>query len=270
MREQDENRRTRTAAFLVPPLAVAALLYRAVADLQIALTHPAMLIVAGVCLALASCAGAAAAVGGPVVRTVVLGAVTVLLLDVTFRGPLYMEALTPEVRRVRARDSQRVDDIARIQVALETYIADGRTPPRPAAYGEATGELGFWKDWWDVSAVDQDGDGRPFMPFLVEGGVLPDIPIDPTNQTDSSVDPRRGHQYVYLVSPPGYAYAGGSCPAAEGRGTYMLAITAFETAIDTRSSALRSPGCTCLWKDRPNFFAQHFDYVVCGTFPPSR
>lgn len=251
-------------------MATAALLYRALADLQIALTHPAMLIVAAVCLALAVSAGAAAAAGGAVVRTLVLSATTVLLLDVTFRGPLYFEALEPEVRRLRARDGRRVDDIARIQAALERYIAEAGRPAEPAAYGEGTGPASFWEDWWDLSAVDQDGDGRPFMSFLVDDGILPDVPVDPINETDDQADPRRGHQYIYYVTPPGYDYAGGSCPAAEGRGTYMLAITALETPAASRSWALRSPGCACLWKDSPNFFAAHFDYVVCGTFPPSR
>ena len=264
------SRQARIAAFLVPPMATAALLYRALADLQIALAHPAMLIVAGVCLALACGAGAAAAAGGPVVRTLVLSATTVLLLDVALHGPLYFEPLRPEARRIRARDAQRVTDIARIQAAIQNYIARTGPPERPTAYGEGTGPAAFWQDWWDLSAVDQDGDGRPFMSFLVDNGFLPDVPMDPVNETDDPTDPRLGHQYVYYVTPPGYDYAGGSCPAAEGRGTYLLAITAFETPAEARATALRSPGCACLWRDSPDFFAQYFDYVVCGTFPPTQ
>jgi hypothetical protein len=200
----------------------------------------------------------------------VLSATAVLLLDVVLHGPLYFEALHPEARRIRARDTQRVSDIARIQTALDSYIARTGSPERPAAYGEGTGPAAFWQDWWDVSAVDQDGDGRPFMSFLIDDGSLPVVPLDPINRTDDPTDPRLGHQYVYYVTPPGYDYEGGSCPAAEGRGTYLLAVTAFEAPAEARAARLRSPGCACLWKDKPDFFAQYFDYVVCGTFPPSR
>ncbi|MEZ5319803.1 MAG: hypothetical protein R2752_20545 [Vicinamibacterales bacterium] len=263
-------RHVRLAAFLVPPLAMTALLYRALSELQIALTHPETLIVAGLCLALALGAGAAAAFGGPLVRTIVLSATAVLLLDVTFHGPLYFDGLQPDVRRVRARDARRVRDLATIRTALEAYIASRGAPPAPAAYGEGVGPRAFWQNWWDLSAVDQSGDGRPFMGFLVSDGFLPAVPLDPVNRTDDPTDPRLGHQYVYYVTPPGYDYAGGSCRIDQGEGTYLLAITAFESPAAARPAGLRSPGCSCLWKDKPDFFGQYFDYVVCGSFPPSR
>lgn len=264
------DRRNRLVAFLVPPLVITALLYRALSELQITLTHPETLVVVGTCLAVAVAAGVVAATAGRVATTLVLSTTVVLLFDVILHGPRYLDALQPEIRSVRARDAARVRDMANIQNAVERYITDKGSLPVPAAYGEGSGPPAFWEGWWDLSAIDGDGDGQPFMKFLVDGGYLNATPVDPVNETSDPIDPRAGHQYVYYLSPPGYSYEGGHCASAEGRGTYLLAITAFETPAAQRPEFLRSPGCACLWNDKPDFFSQFFDYVACGTFSQTR
>jgi hypothetical protein len=257
----------RLASFLIPPVAAIVLLYQALASLQIALAHPATLLVAGSVLAVAIGLGALAAFGGDKARVGVFTVTTVVLVDMTGHSPTLLSRLTPEVRVVKARDRQRVADLESIRAALERYIATIGPPPRPADYGEGTGFPTFWDGWWDLSSDDHNGDGRPFMSFLSDSGVVTRVPVDPINRSDSSTIPTMGHQYVYFVVPPHYGYEGGVCPAAEGRGMYLLAATALETDEASARRPAAGSGCECLWRDKPDFFRMHFDYLTCGTFP---
>ncbi|HEV3486621.1 MAG TPA: hypothetical protein VG106_14515, partial [Vicinamibacterales bacterium] len=133
---------------------------------------------------------------------------------------------------------------------------------------EKSASAGFWQGYWDVSGEDGDGDGKPFLDFLVDSGTMTSVPVDPENERAADGDPRGGRQYVYYVVPPEHDFAGGSCGAAKKEWVYLLGIT------DLRSEAARPPkniagsGCECLWRNAPNYFQKHFDYVVCGTFRP--
>lgn len=254
------------ATFFVPVFAAMALLYQVLADLQVALTHHATLQVIGVTLGLAVAAGLVAAMGPPVLRVSVLAATAVIFLDVTFRLSGVFDRLTPGIRVLVARDELRITHLHQIKAALERYASEVGPLPRPDQYGEATGLPTFWLDWWDASAHDGDGDGRFFLDFLVEDGILGDVPLDPVNERSSDGDPRGGTQYVYFVVPPDYDYEGGTCDPQPARSTYLLGITDLEYDTERPPVRFTGSGCACLWRDRPDFFQQHFDYVLCGTF----
>ncbi|HEV7765571.1 MAG TPA: hypothetical protein VGQ76_11260 [Thermoanaerobaculia bacterium] len=256
----------RVASFLVPVLTAFALLYQVLGSLRIAVTHPATLPIIGITLAIAIAAGLLAALGPMWLRVGALALCAFVFIDVTFRLSDVFEHLRPELRRQAARDEQRVSDIRAIQAALEEHIARVGSLPIPTQYGEASGPQEFWKDWWDVSSEDRNADGRPFLEFLVDAGILPSVPVDPVNQAAAD-DPRSGKQYVYFVVPPGYTYGtDGVCDARPNRWFYMLAITDIEGDLSRPPTTVAGSGCQCLWRDAPNFFQQHFDYVVCGTF----
>ncbi len=166
-------------------------------------------------------------------------------------------------------DEARIADLRRIQSALDQYVKQVGPLPTPAEYGEGAGTSGFWEGWWDLSSDDGDKDGVPFLDFLVEGGILPAVPVHPVNKAAAPGEPRGGQQYVYFLVPPGYDYAGGTCDtAAPNRWHYMVALTGLENKSAARTAAAGAPGsgCQCLWRDAPNFFQQHFDYVLCGSF----
>ncbi|HEU4888861.1 MAG TPA: hypothetical protein VFV49_13325 [Thermoanaerobaculia bacterium] len=190
----------------------------------------------------------------------ILIAVILLALWI-FMGP------AAQSRERAARNEKRVADLQRIKVALEKYLAEVGPLPAPSEYGEAGGaHPGFWKDWWDVSATDGDGDKVPFLDFLVETGILPAVPVDPVNKPGADGDARGGKQYVYFIVPAGYDYAGGTCEKQPNRWHYMIAITDLEGEASRPPATFRGSGCSCLWRDQPNYFQRHFDYVLCGSF----
>jgi hypothetical protein len=263
----------RVASFLVPPLITGVLLYQVLTDLQIAIFHDTTLQVVGAILAVAIAMGAIAALGGVVLRTLILAAYALLFMDVTFRLSGFFDGLQPEVRARAVNDDRRIADIHTIKRALDRYVERVGALPTPSEYGEGAGVVGFWENWWDVSSVDGDGDKRPFLEFLVDGGILPSVPVDPVNEKSPDGDPRRGKQYVYFVVPPDYNYAGGACNQAQKRWHYLLGITDLELEEARPPTKSEGSGCACLWRDQPNHFEQHFDYVVCGEFdatPESR
>jgi hypothetical protein len=177
-----------------------------------------------------------------------------------------------ELRKLIPKDQRRVDDLHRIREALEAYIATTGPLPPPVSYGEAESSPtpGFWHRYWDLSAEDGDGDGRPFLQFLLDSNVMEAVPVDPDNIAPESGDPRGGRQYVYFLLPPGSDYAGGPASAAPGRWHYMLAITDLESELSRPPQNFAGSGCEDLWRDASNFFQAHFDYVLCGNFdvPP--
>jgi hypothetical protein len=256
----------KVACFLIPLLSASVLLYQLLANLQIAVRHGGTLVVIGVVLASAAAAGALAAFGPQVVRVGVLAVCALLFLDLTFHLPGVFDHLRPEGRRRVTRDEKRVADLHRIQAALGEYVARIGPLPTPADYGEGTGQPTFWEQWWDVSSEDGDRDGHPFLDFLVDDGILPVVPVDPVNARSPDGDPRGGRQYVYFVVPPLYDYAGGTCDPRPERWHYMLAITDLEEETGRPPVTYRGSGCDCLWREQPNFFQRHFDYILCGTF----
>ena len=249
------------AAFFAPILIAVLLLYRVLADLQIALTHDATLRVIAIALSIAVAAGLLAALGPSLVRVGVLAASALVLLDATAHLSGVFDRLS-----LVGRDTRRIADLDRIKAALEEHIRRFGTLPRPAEYGEASGLPDFWIDWWDMSAEDVDGDGTPFLDFLVDSGTMASVPVDPEPEAPRDGDPRGGRQYVYLVVPPDYKYQGGLCAAAEDRWLYLLGVTDLQSEPSRPPKNIAGSGCGCLWRDRPNFFQEHFDYVVCGTF----
>lgn len=165
--------------------------------------------------------------------------------------------------RGRARDARRVSEIDQIVKALELYLASHDTLPRAYQYGEGNVSPGWWNTWWDLSSADADGDGNYFLDFLVEGNTVPSVPLDPLNTPEdfNGAPQADGYRYFYFIAPTNYVYQGGSCVYGEAS-VYMIGVANFESS---RSREL-SPGCECLWRDRPGFFDNTFDYVVCGAF----
>ncbi len=258
--------RGRLASFLVPPLTVLALIYHVLASLQITVSRGETILVVAVALGMACVLGLAAAFGGSWVRTTVLSVVAVCWLDMALPLPTYFDPLAPATDAAAARDARRIADIETIRLALETHITEYGALPRPQAYGEGVGPVDFWERWWDLSADDENDDGRPFLEFLVDRGLLLSVPVDPENIPSTDGHPGGGRQYIYFVTPADYVYEGGSCEANAGYSTYMLAVTEFET--DEARSDSPGTGCECLWRDKPDFFRQHFDFRVCGRFQP--
>jgi hypothetical protein len=261
------SRHERLASLCVPPLFAVVLLYRVLASLQVTVLRPETLLIAAGWLGGWCVLGLVAAFGGRVARGLVLGLVVLLWVDVTVQVSGVFEALTPASREVAARDGTRVADIRAIQAALERHLAEVGPLPRPADYGEGTGPAAFWEGWWDISTHDGNDDGRPFLEFLVDRGLMTAVPVDPLNQAPADDHPSRGQQYVYYVVPPGYDYEGGQC-GSHGQSTYLLGITDLERESSRPPADVAGSGCECLWRDSPNFFQQHFDFVVCGQFAP--
>ena len=256
----------RTACFLIPVLLAVVLLYQVLSDLRIAVLDDVTLLVIGVTLAIAAVAGLVAAFAPSVIRVAVLALCALVFLDVTFHLSGFFGRLRPQGRKQASRDERRIADLQKIKAALDRYVTEVGPLPSPADYGEATGLPTFWEGMWDVSSQDGDHDDAPFLDFLVEDGILPAVPVDPVNSGSTDGDPRGGKQYVFFVVPAGYEFAGGTCDKRPNRWHYMLAITDLEEEPSRPPRTFTGSGCPCLWRDQPNYYQKHFDYVVCGSF----
>jgi hypothetical protein len=257
--------KSRIAYFLVPVLTAVILLYQVLSSPQSAMTRGATLLVIGTALVVAVAAGLLAAFGPPIARVGVLAVCALLFLDLIFGVSGVFDRLQPAARERTSRDTQRLADIHRIKAGLEQYVARHGALPMAKDYGEGTGPDTFWKDWWDVSSSDGNKNGTPFLDFLVDGGIMPSVPVDPVNEAMNN-DPKNGKQYVYLLVPPNYDFAGGACDARPNRWHYMVAITDLEDEPARPPLKATGSGCQCLWRDQPNSFQQHFDYILCGSF----
>ena len=255
----------RLVCFLVPVLTAVVLLYQVLSSLQIAVMHGATLAVIGITLAVAVAAGLLAAYGGSAIRVGVFVVCALVFLDVTFHLSGVFDHLRPEGRGRSSRDTKRLADIHRIQAGLEQYIARYGSLPMAREYGEATGPETYWQGWWDVSSEDKNQSGGAFLDFLVDGGIMPSVPVDPVN-TATDDHPMNGTHYVYFLVPPKYDFSGGACDAQENRWHYMIAITDLEDEPERPPSKAKGSGCECLWRDKPNYFQHHFDYILCGKF----
>ncbi len=261
------GRSQRLAALVVPPLTAFVLLYNVFADLQITVFRAETLELAAGWMGGGLALGCLAAFGGERLRIAVLGLMVVLWADVTFGAFTVFDALGPESRAVSARDRRRVADVTAIAEALDRHVREVGPLPRPGDYGEGMGPVDFWDGWWDVSTLDGNGDGRPFMEFLVDRGLMTSVPVDPTNQPPADRHPSRGQQYAYFVVPPGYDYQGGQC-GDPGASTYLIAVTDLERESERPPTGVSGSGCECLWRNKPDFFQQYFDYLKCGTATP--
>ena len=243
-----------------PVLLAAALLYQVLATLQISVGSVEALLIVGGVVGLALAAGFAAAWGPPIVRAAVFAGCLVLWLDAGFD----LQAAFGSQRGTGGVDAVRGEDVRALRDALERYVERTGTLPAPVAYGEGTGHPSFWQGWWDLSSDDRDGDGRPFLDFLIEEDVMARVPLDPVNSGDPASREPTGHQYVFYVAPPGYGYQGGHCGGTE-QGAYLLGVTGVEGNAPPRSRG--DEGCDCFWREAPGFFDGRFAYAVCGTFP---
>lgn len=257
------GRRQRWASFLVPLLTFASLLYAVLASLHVTVLRAETLALVAGWLGAGLVFGLLAAVGGERVRILVLSLMVVIWADATFGLSKVLDVLDPEVRALGARDRQRLDDIRAIQLALERHVREIGPLPQPGDYGEAMGLSYFWENWWDVSSIDGNGNGRPFLEFLEDRGLMTKVPVDPINRPSADANPTRGQQYSYFVVPAGYIYEGGQC-GGPGASTFLLAVTDLERESQRPPTGVTGSGCECLWKDKPDFFQPYFDYFVCG------
>ncbi|HEY8535927.1 MAG TPA: hypothetical protein VIL25_05740 [Vicinamibacterales bacterium] len=266
---QRKDRRDRTgvvASLLAPGLVATAFLYQALVHLQINIAQSETLAIVAAVLAVALGAGLLAAFGPRWLRLLVLSFTTVGLIDVALQPARLFDAMTPLRRRLSAQDARRIDDLHRINEQVQAYLRTAGTLPSARFYGEGAGPRGFWEGWWDLSTHDGDGDGVPFLDFLVERGLAESVPVDPSNTAPDPNDPRSGRQYVFFVVPPGYQYEGGVCSRWSGRAAYMIAVTKLDGGPLTSPERSDADDCACLWRNKPGFFSRYFDFALCGAF----
>lgn len=251
----------------MPVLVVVLLVYNGFVSLQVTLFGPEATVVAVTAIGVATAVGLVAALGGPVIRLVLMAVSLAVWFDVTTMLPAaVVERWSASLDSPRRRDEQRLRDIETIAAALDDYARRTGSLPMPLNYGEGTGPAGFWQGWWDVSAVDEDGDGRSFLPFLESVDGLTRVPVDPRNEPSPDGMPTEGWQYVYFLVPPNYTYNGGACEANRDAYIYMLGVTAFEELA--LSDDLLDPLCDCLWQEQPGFFRDRFAHTRCGVYRP--
>ena len=166
--------------------------------------------------------------------------------------------------RQKGRDTKRIADIKQIQKALEVYINKNGNLPAPSTYGRSNVSPGFWDGWWDLSS---NTGGAVFMNFLVTGGVMAKVPVDPLNTPDgfNGSPDSAGYRYIYYLADKSYVYQGGSCVLGS-QNVYLLGITRLESDGARPPTKFQGSDCSCLWKNSPNFFQANFDYVTCGMY----
>lgn len=127
----------------------------------------------------------------------------------------------------RARDTKRLSDVAQIQKALEVYkIEFGNYPAQ-------VGTTGFYG--WEVSTSGS------FLQSIIDAGVVPSIPVDPSNIGDSSNFGRAGSSWIYMYAVYGSGQNG--CDPLGGA-YYILTITRMDT-VESGQNYPSSPGFSC-------------------------
>jgi type II secretion system protein G len=129
----------------------------------------------------------------------------------------------------RGRDSGRLSDMKAIQTALENYKTINTTYPNPTSVNAD----------WEESHEDNPGD---FMEYLVSGGFINKVPIDPINNS--------AMRYRYYRYPAGYY----DCDATKGA-YYVIGIVDLESSGRPAAS---SPGWSCLSRN----WSTEFDWVT--------
>lgn len=120
----------------------------------------------------------------------------------------------------RARDGQRLQDMASIVKALELYKA--QFGAYPAAVGNSPGG-------WEISS--NPNANHPFLQQLVTANIVSQVPVDPVNTGDMNTAGSK--IYAYYRYPAGT----GGCPTAY----YVLAARTGESS----TTSATSPGGTC-------------------------
>lgn len=165
-------------------------------------------------------------------------------------------AINPVRQFQKARDNTRLEDMDKIEQAIQMYIlntGDGDLQST-SEYGEGEGGAvppsaqGACQDVgsWDTSACDWDGDEKYFMEFLY-GSLFPgDPPKDPSN------DLTRRYRF--------YRYSAGSYGCDPGKGSfYVLGIDDLETQPrPPTNQPFLSPGWACPSRNWQN----EFDWVT--------
>jgi type II secretory pathway pseudopilin PulG len=165
-------------------------------------------------------------------RSLGLGRLDVLLIAALALVVGFMMVPSLSLRVATRRDEQRLEDMRRIEAAIERYFADhGRYPPAHESPAD---------DDWDVSS---DGD---FIPALCAGGYLAQDAADPLDDAQ--------YQYRYRVFPAGSF----GCPG--DRPTCVLGVRSFETWATRRPEP---GGQAALERD----FAGEFAWVSVRSAP---
>lgn len=123
----------------------------------------------------------------------------------------------------RGRDTQRVSDMKAIVKGLEMYKTLNGSYPAP----NGTNAIGGW----EVSSINPS----QFLSALRTSGVMSTVPVDPINNSTTSLS---GYLYRYYRYPAGT----GGCDVSRGA-FYVLAVGDAESASNQLST---SPGFQCL------------------------
>lgn len=130
--------------------------------------------------------------------------------------------------RERARDARRVQDLAQLQKAVELYIDKYENVPFTNEYGGA--EPGGQ----DTSNRNPDNSpGTDFMKFLITGGIMSSVPVDPVNND--------AHHYWFYV----YNGPWGGCEAVCFSGKYYIIALNSPERSETQNTA--HPCAQCPW-----------------------
>lgn len=132
----------------------------------------------------------------------------------------------------KARDSQRLQDMASIVKGLQLYrVKNGEFPDEVG-----TPNAGGWE-------LTTDGMGpTAFLSILVSSQTASKVPLDPRNSGSGGLDPGNasGH-YMYFY----HRYGAGASGCDVSRGDfYVLGVTRMDT-VASGSTHPRSPGFSC-------------------------
>jgi len=132
--------------------------------------------------------------------------------------------------RAKARDARRLSDMRQIQSALEMYYSENGAYP-----GNTDNDC----SGWDAGYNGGPGSGDPFIQPLVNAGLFPKTPGDPTATGACG-------GYAYYRYPAGYA----NCDSSKGA-FYVLGVRDMETHAGAYPS---SPGWKCPLRNWQNEF----------------
>jgi len=137
----------------------------------------------------------------------------------------------------KARDAQRLQDMASIVKALQLYrVKNGEFPDEV----QTTNGLG-----WELSMED-GGPATDFLSQLRTSSTVGKVPIDPKNAGSGGMDPSNGSsRWMYFY----HRYPAGSSGCDFSRGEfYVLGVTRMDS-IASGGVHPRSPGFACSGQD---------------------
>lgn len=95
--------------------------------------------------------------------------------------------------RAKARDAVRKKDMQTIYTMLVQYATQYGGIPGTASYGDVN------SGGWDYSS--QPVGAPTFMSFLVTGGIITKVPVDPINNMSGDSTPSGSYAYKYYCYP---------------------------------------------------------------------